>query len=517
MLQKLLSKTKTNPKATTVCTAEEKGNNNSNRINELLKMRSGPVPRTRALSIESSKPERKEDAPVYEQHRRHSMYTNQEEAKRIRDQQQKYRHHFPNKANSSKSVPKKIQYRIKNEKFVIYDYYNPVRIIGSGAYAVVCEAVNTLTGNKCTIKKMKGIFDHVTDARKILREFKLLTYMKHSDILSPIDVIECDAENIDIFNEIYLIYPKMDTTLSKVIRSTQKLTNKHYQFFMYQMLRGLSYMHSANVIHRDLKPENVLINGTDCNLKIKGFKLSNRVHVKKDYKRDCCMIPLRWYKSPEIMCSNCDGDEKLDIWSLGAIFAELMLRKPLFPGQNTLDQLKLIFEIRGTPKDFSWIKTPEAKKWVKKLKHNNGKMLEDIFTNKTTNDGLALLDKMIELNPNKRYSALECMRHVYLKELHTLKEETVYELFHLQLEFEKCIKTKFGVRNVMYETLKTFKKEKCYKPWKLLLKDVDALVNGFVRNVTKNFTLSRNISMDIITLLVSFSFINYNKYIYFMD
>eukprot|EP01084_Bolivina_argentea_P006097 11536_1 len=113
--------------------------------------------------------------------------------KKIRDQQQKCRQYFQsnqhNKANSSKLI----QYRVKNEKIVIYNYYNPVRIIGSGAYDVVCEAVNTLTSKKCAIKKMKGVFDHVINARKILREFKLLTYMKHKDILSPIDVIECDA------------------------------------------------------------------------------------------------------------------------------------------------------------------------------------------------------------------------------------------------------------------------------------------------------------------------------------
>ena len=114
------------------------------------------------------------------------------------------------------------------------------------------EATNTVNGKKCAVKKNKGVFDHITDARRILREIKLLMHFNHQDIISMIDVIPPDSTDIDTFNDVYLVMPKMETTLAKVIRSRQKLSDRHYQFFMYQMCRGCAYMHSANVIHRDL-------------------------------------------------------------------------------------------------------------------------------------------------------------------------------------------------------------------------------------------------------------------------
>merc|ERR1711920_1096409 len=116
---------------------------------------------------------------------------------------------------------------------------------------------------------------------------------------------------------------RMETTLAKVIKSKQKLTERHYQFFVYQMLRGLKYIHSAGVIHRDLKPENILINGADCNLKITDFGLARGVHME-DALNLTEYVVTRWYRAPEVMCSAKQYDEKVDVWSVGCIFAELL-------------------------------------------------------------------------------------------------------------------------------------------------------------------------------------------------
>jgi len=341
---------------------------------------------------------------------------------------------------------------------VLYDYYQPVRIIGSGAYAVVCEAHNTVSGKKCAVKKNKGVFDHITDARRILREIKLLMHFQHQDIISMIDVIPPDSTDIDTFNDVYLVMPKMETTLAKVIRSRQKLTDRHYQFFMYQMCRGCAYMHSANVIHRDLKPENILINGADCNVKITDFGLARGVCKDDNVPIGTEYVVTRWYRSPEVMCSAGFYDETVDIWSLGCIFAELILRRPLFPGQNYLDQLKIIFEIMGTPKDLTWIKTPEAKRWVQKLKPHDGKPLKSVFE-KASDGALALLSRMLTMDPQHRYSALQCIRDPYLKDLHRPEDEAACPKFDLSFEFEKAIKTKFGVRHMMYDALQQYQRQ----------------------------------------------------------
>merc|ERR1719334_1273961 len=205
----------------------------------------------------------------------------------------------------------------------------------------------------------------MNDAKRILREIKLMMHFDHDDVVGLIGVIPPEEHELDTYNDVYLVMLRMETTLAKVITSKQKLTERHFQFFVYQMLRGLKYIHSAGVIHRDLKPENILINGYDCNLKITDFGLARGVF--KDEQNLTEYVVTRWYRAPEVMCSARQYDEKVDEWSVGCIFVELLLRKPLFPGKNHIEQLQRIFEVLGTPprNTMDWIKSPEAKQWVK--------------------------------------------------------------------------------------------------------------------------------------------------------
>jgi len=350
----------------------------------------------------------------------------------------------------------KVQYRVKkNEIFTVFEYYQPVRILGSGAYAVVCEALDTRTGKKVAIKKNKGVFDHLTDARRILREIKLLMHFEHQDIIELIDVITPDLSEVETFNDVYLVMPKMESTLAKIIRSKQTLSDRHHQYFIYQILRGLKYMHSAGVIHRDLKPENLLVNGQDCNLKITDFGLARGVSKEDNIEKPTEYVVTRWYRSPEVMCSAGLYDDKVDLWSVGCIFAELILRRPLFLGQNYLDQLKVIFDIMGTPKDLEWIKTPEAKKWVQKLKPIDGKDLGEVLKGATPT-GLDLIIQMLILDPSKRISSIQSLQHPYLCDFHKPEEEVDCPMFDLSFEFEESIKTKFGVRHMMYDALMSY-------------------------------------------------------------
>jgi len=353
---------------------------------------------------------------------------------------------------------KKADYRIKGEKFTVYDYYAPTRILGSGAYASVCEATNKKTGKSVAIKKNKGVFQDLSDAKRILREIKLMAHFDHDDIVRLISVIPPDDDERETFEDVYLVLEKMEVNLSKVIKH-QPLTNKHYQFFVYQMLRGLKYIHSAGVIHRDLKPENILINGADCNLKITDFGLARGVY--KEEKDLTEYVVTRWYRAPEVMCSARQYDEMVDEWSVGCIFAELLLRKPLFPGGNHIDQLKLIFNLIGTPKadSLDWIKTPEAKQWVQRMAPTRGKSLEKILT-KATPDALDLVTKMLKLDPSKRISVVEALEHTYFKELHDPAKEITCEPFDISFEYEAAINSKFGVRHMMFEELKNFSKNK---------------------------------------------------------
>ena len=100
---------------------------------------------------------------------------------------------------------------------------------------------------------------------------------------------------------------------------------------MYQLLRGMLYIHSSNIIHRDLKPSNLLLNKS-CDLKICDFGLARGYEENNSTLTE--YVVTRFYRAPEIMLSSHGYTNAVDIWSLGCTFAELMTYKVLFPGKN---------------------------------------------------------------------------------------------------------------------------------------------------------------------------------------
>jgi serine/threonine protein kinase len=226
--------------------------------------------------------------------------------------------------------------------------YKIQEVIGKGSYGVVCSAIDQHTGDKVAIKKIHNIFEHLSDAARILREIKLLRLLRHPDIVE-IRHIMLPPSRRD-FKDIYVVFELMDTDLHQVIKANDDLTKEHHQFFLYQMLRALKYIHTANVYHRDLKPKNILANA-NCKLKICDFGLA-RVAFNDtpttvfwtDY------VATRWYRAPELCGSFFTKySPAIDIWSIGCIFAEILTGKPLFPGKNVVHQLDLMTDLLGTP------------------------------------------------------------------------------------------------------------------------------------------------------------------------
>mmetsp|Transcript_19953 Transcript_19953/g.43666 ORF Transcript_19953/g.43666 Transcript_19953/m.43666 type:complete len:378 (-) Transcript_19953:354-1487(-) len=254
-------------------------------------------------------------------------------------------------SSSSSSVPiKKAGAKKGKHNFLLWKNlfeidlkYVPIKAIGKGAYGVVCSARNTDTGEKCAIKKITNAFDNVTDARRTLREIKLLRHLSHENIISVKDIMPPNSR-VE-FKDVYLVYELMDTDLHQIIRSSQTLTDDHCQYFIYQILRGLKYVHTANVLHRDLKPSNLLLNAS-CDLKICDFGLA-RTSNEKGFMTE--YVVTRWYRAPELLLSCEEYTASIDVWSVGCIFAELLGRKPLFPGKDYIHQLKLIIQVLGSP------------------------------------------------------------------------------------------------------------------------------------------------------------------------
>ncbi len=131
------------------------------------------------------------------------------------------------------NTPGKALYVLWRTNFEIDTNYTPIKAIGKGAYGVVCSAKNSLTGEKIAIKKIGNAFENLTDARRTLREIKLLRHLRHENIIAVRDIMKPPAK--DKFNDVYLVYELMDTDLHQIIRSSQPLTNEHFQYFVYQV------------------------------------------------------------------------------------------------------------------------------------------------------------------------------------------------------------------------------------------------------------------------------------------
>jgi len=170
-------------------------------------------------------------------------------------------------------------------------------------------------------------------------------------------------------------------------------------------------------------------------------------------------VVTRWYRAPEVMCSVQHYDAKIDVWSLGCILAELHGRQPLFPGEDYIRQMNLIFNVLGTPSDddMTFITNPKAKNYIKSLKKRPPKPFSKIYKN-ASEAATDLMEKMLQFNPGRRISVDDALRHPYFKSLHNPKKEVeCKEQFDFTFEREKM--TAESLRDFMWEEIFHFRSD----------------------------------------------------------
>lgn len=325
------------------------------------------------------------------------------------------------------------QYNVRGDKFEVYDKYVMIGPIGHGAYGDVCAFTNRETGEKVAIKKIGNAFQNNTTARRTLREILLLRHTEHDNIIPIRDIIV--PANIEDFHDAYIANELMDTDLHQIVRST-KLDEYHCQFLLYQLLRGLKYIHSANILHRDLKPSNLLINCNDCLLKICDFGLA-RTSAEDDFLTE--YVVTRPYRAPELLLGSRMYTAAVDMWSVGCIFMEMLTGQPLFPirsrQEHPVNHLKLITELLGTPdaSDLSFLQNPDARQRIQMALL--GQERKPLFSRFPQTSAIAcdLAEKMLRFNPSNRITAEEALAHPYLAALHDLSDEPTC---HLMFDFD---------------------------------------------------------------------------------
>lgn len=353
----------------------------------------------------------------------------------------------------------------KDAYFTISDRFKDLKYIGEGSYGMVCSAYDCVMNERVAIKKISGIFSNIVlqsrpelIPKRILREIHILRHFKHDNIIQ-LRYIEMPADP-NKFDEIYIVMDLMETDLDKIIQSNQELNEQHIQFFMYQILHAVAYIHSAGILHRDIKPSNVLIN-LDGKIKLCDLGLAVKEHSGMN-----TVVVTRWYRAPELLLTNpkvykvTQYSKPIDLWSCGCIMAELMARSPPFPGKDHFDQLDKIVQLLGYNKCVSAVKdiissgrgvigndeemlkrtqleregnvvasTPNTNPNIlvlsnvalsnltkEELRKHSGIHWRKIFPNFSEN-AVDLLDRLLQFDPANRISAMDALRHPFFKGL----------------------------------------------------------------------------------------------------
>lgn len=311
--------------------------------------------------------------------------------------------------------------------------YKIIDLIGIGSYGEVYRGYDYKLNRNIAIK---NLYLKRMNILQVLREILILKHTKHNNIIELYDVAYIPEQDI-----LLLIMTYMQTDLMRIINSPESLnslSDMHMQRIIFQILRALKYLHSANIIHRDLKPSNILIN-ENCEIKICDFGMS-RLILNNNSTHLTEYVVTRFYRAPELLLGAKTYNEKVDIWSVGCTFAELLGQKHLFEAKDHMKQIDKIITLLGTPSedDKWWVTLPEAKSYLnkKELLHLQPIPLETVITYNKNPLALDLLKQMLIFDPNKRITIDAAINHAYLKELTHDIDNPIYE-GTINMNFEK--------------------------------------------------------------------------------
>lgn len=297
--------------------------------------------------------------------------------------------------------------------------YRVNKVIGRGAYGVVVAATDTLTGERVAVKRIMRVLDSSGMATRILRELKFLRFLHlHENIVSVKDVL-LPGER-DRFNDVFVVFEIMPTDLGRLLRSRTQLTEEHHRFMLFQLLRGVHFLHTARVFHRDLNPNNILVN-TDCVIRICDFGLARAAFQRGDdsvFWTD--YVATRWYRAPELILPHCAKySTAIDMWSLGCIFAEMLgSGRPLFPGSNAREQFGLIVNVTGRPAQHTLakIKMPDTyARALHALPIAPRTPLKQLYPTASP-QAIELLSRLLAFDPDERITAAQALESPYFAE-----------------------------------------------------------------------------------------------------
>ncbi|ESL08739.1 casein kinase II [Trypanosoma rangeli SC58] len=296
--------------------------------------------------------------------------------------------------------------------------YEIVEKIGRGKYSDVFLGWDTKFHRQVVIKVLKPV-----KKKKILRELKILQNLQGgSNIVELFDVVRDPCSKTPSF--IFEYVPSSDfRTIFPV------LTDHDVRYYVFELLKALEYAHSMGIMHRDVKPNNITIDHAQRRLVLIDWGLAEFYHPATTYN---ARVASRYFKGPELLVELPMYDYRLDMWSLGCMFAGMIfMKEPFFHGKDNNDQLVRIAKVLGTDELFVYLQKYNLKlsPLLEAAVGRHSKKPWNTFITREnqhlcSSEALDFLDHLLQYDHVKRLQALEAMQHPYFDSVraeHTVK------------------------------------------------------------------------------------------------
>ncbi|KAK5620938.1 hypothetical protein CRENBAI_016454 [Crenichthys baileyi] len=281
--------------------------------------------------------------------------------------------------------------------------YTMLKQLGDGTYGSVVLGRSNDTGELVAIKRIKKKF-YSWDESLNLREVKSLKKLNHANVVKLKEVIR-------EHDHLYFVFEYMRENLYQLMskREDKMFSENEIRNILFQVLSGLAFVHKHGYFHRDLKPENLLCMGLEL-VKIADFGLAREIRSQPPYTD---YVSTRWYRAPEVLLKSNSYSSPIDIWAVGCIMFELYTLRPLFPGNSKVDELFKICQVLGTLKKSDW---PEGFSLASSMNFRFPECLPTslrCLTPNASGEAIALMNAMLQWDPEKRPSAAQALRYPY--------------------------------------------------------------------------------------------------------
>ncbi|KAF8369420.1 hypothetical protein HHK36_032565 [Tetracentron sinense] len=286
------------------------------------------------------------------------------------------------------------------------DSFEKLEKIGQGTYSSVFRARDLETGRIVALKKVRFDNFEPESVRFMAREIMILRRLDHPNIVKLEGLVTSRSSC-----SIYLVFEYMEHDLSGLLSCPDiKFCESQVKCYMQQLLSGLEHCHSRGVMHRDIKGSNLLVNNEGI-LKVADFGLGNLFSSKNRQPLTSRVVTL-WYRPPELLLGSTDYEASVDLWSVGCVFAELLLGKPILQGRTEVEQLHKIFKLCGSPPGEYWKKSKLPHATIFKPQHPYESCLRETCKDFPPS-AVNLIETFLSVEPYKRGTTSSALASEY--------------------------------------------------------------------------------------------------------